>query len=75
MIFYLRVNEKFGNLLNILIGTVNDIKYFLFLIFSWLCVCSLQFFVLGVPLNEEYEDSWTGFAYFLQTMRSFIGNV
>ena len=51
MVFYLRVNEKFGTLLNILIATVNDIKYFLFLILSWLCIASLQFFILGVPLN------------------------
>jgi hypothetical protein len=51
IIFYLRVNEKFGNLINILIATINDIKYFLFLILAWLSVCSLQFYVLGVPLN------------------------
>lgn len=69
------MNEKFGNLLNILIATVNDVKYFLFLILAWLVICSMQFYVLGVPLNEEYEDSTIQFGYFLQTMRSFIGNV
>ena len=41
MVFYLRVNEKFGSLLNILIATVNDIKYFLFLILAWLSIASL----------------------------------
>lgn len=61
--------------MNILIATVNDVKYFLFLILAWLMVCSLQFYVLGVPLNEEYEDSTIQFGYFLQTMRSFVGNV
>jgi len=75
--FFLRVYDKFGMLVQLIITCIQDVGPFLTFMVIWLLAFTLSFIVLGAnsDVDKTYVDVGQFFGYFLLIWENSIGNI
>lgn len=75
ILFFLRVYEKFGMLVQLIITVILDIKNFIFFFFLWLVLFSLLYRIAGIKIDrDDYKNVNSFLAYIIVIFRNSIGD-
>ena len=75
--FFLKVDDKFGMLVQLILTCIRDIKAFTIFMMIWLLAFTLIFIVLGAnnDVGQTYAHLYEFFGYFLLIWENSIGNI
>lgn len=75
--FFMKVDDKFGMLVQLIKTSINDVKAFALFMFIWLMAFSLISMLLGSndDVGETYVDIHEFVGYFLLIFENSIGNI
>lgn len=74
--FFARINEVFGQLVNLIAEVIKSIRFFLIFFVIWILVFSWLYRIAGVELNEtnNYPHVPYFVSYFLEAFRNTLGD-
>jgi hypothetical protein len=74
MLQFLKINEKYGMMINLVLQVTKDLKSFIVFLFTWLLFFSVLYGISGISLGELEEVSPAS-ALFINMFRNCVGDI